>query len=506
MKHNFFFSPDPDDPGNSSSVSHLHEKDFLQCQFNGDATKYVANITHVNGSSFDCILLNSGDTYTFDAGSMKVTSQFGVIPMGSQLANYTLYTASDSPDFQTGGFVAVTFTDGTRHLAALTDVDASGSKSATLLDSDYKYVFDADNKVVSTDDITTHDVSAIDPYSAGSPVIVVSAGDSGTGGSLQSSASINSNKPRDSDTIVVNMQEFSSGVTNFNNWLTNSALHNTVAKPVRDAAAIKFIVLHETSGSDAGTGFDPPFTSHFVIAADEVRQFNDLSEEEWHATIFNEGAIGIEFKNPDWVRTKNTGQQYIDANWSGDYPSYTIPSTDKLENLVLLLQRLISKKDAGFPAIDPEWLQIVSYNDVSSIWEFKEGDIPSDDEKGKKKFFIYSCGIGYMTPTNFDISVTGILSHNSVSNLITVNSKTVIDEELHTDGSFQALYTWLRIMQSNSVNDAFNNAQSLVTNNVVTVNTIQKYEGYNNPNHSGYAPYSGLSARKVFLINIETML
>lgn len=270
--------------------------------------------------------------------------------------------------------------------------------------------------------------------------------------------------------------------------------------------------MHETSGSDAGTGFDPPFTSHFVVAANEVRQFNDLSEKEWHATIFNEAGVGIEFKNPDWVRSKDASQQYIDANWSGDYPSYTIPSTDKLENLVLLLQRLISKNEAGFPAIDPQWLQIVSYNEVSSVWTFKTADIPGDDKKDTKKFFIYSCAIGYMTPDNFDVTATGILSHNSVSSLITVpvaggGNQTVIDEDSHTDGSFQALYTWLRIMQSNDVDTAYTNAKDLVNNKVITVTTVQQYEGYNKPKGSStYVHYSNSAARKVFLLDIETML
>jgi hypothetical protein len=112
-----------------------------------------------------------------------------------------------------------------------------------------------------------------------------------------------------------------------------------------------------------------------------------------------------------------------------------------------------------------------------------------------------------MRPDNFDADVKGILSHNSVSNLITVNGKTVIDEDAHTDGSFQALYSWLRIMQSNEMNDAFSNTKSLLTNNMVKVATAQSYEGYNKPKGSSvYVLYSALSTRNVFLIDIETML
>lgn len=488
----------------------MQEKDFIECSFANDDKKYIGEITKVDANSFDCHFLNSGESYTFDSETMKVTSLGGTIPVGTQIADYTLFTTDATQNFQSGGYMVVTFSDGGRLLGQLTDIDGSGNKSVTFLDTGDKYVFGSDNTIISTDDTKQHgNVTAMESYSAGTPVIVVSGAEAGAGNALNTSANINRFVPHNTDTLLVNTQEFPSGITNFRNWSTNAVLHNTSAKTVRESTAVKFIVLHETSGGDGGSGFDPPFTSHFVVAADEVRQFNDLAEIEWHATIFNDAGIGIEFKNPDWVRQaeKNSTSEYIDANWSGDYPSYTVPSTDKLENLVLLLQRLISKNENGFPSIDPTWLQIVSYNDISNIWNFKDSDIPPDDKKGLKKFFIYSCGTDYMRPDNFGADVKGILSHNSVSNLITVNGKTVIDEDAHTDGSFQALYSWLRIMQSNEMNDAFSNAKNLVTNNVITVTTVQSYEGYNKPQGSpGYVPYSALSARKVFLIDIETML
>jgi hypothetical protein len=488
----------------------MQEKDFIDCSFANDTTHYVGEITHVDSNSFDCRFLNTGESYTFDSETMKVTNFGGTIPIGTQIANYTIFSADATQNFQSAGYVVVSFADGTRLLGQLTDVDASGNKYVTFLDSGYKYVFGSDNTIISTDDVKQlQSVTGIESYVAGTPVVVVSAADAGSGNALNTSANINRFVPRNSDTIIVNMQEFPSGIANFKNWSNNAALHNTNAKTVRESTAIKFIVLHETSGGDGGSGFDPPYTSHFVVASDEIRQFNDLCEIEWHATIFNDAGIGIEFKNPDWVAKseKTSTNEYIDANWSGDYPSYTVPSTDKLENLVLLLQRLISKNESGFPSIDPTWLQIVSYDDVSSLWNFKDSDIPADEKKGLKKFFIYSCGTDYMRPDNFDADLKGILSHNSVSNLITVNGKTVIDEDAHTDGSFQALYSWLRIMQSNEMNDALTNAKSLVTNNVVTVTTAQSYEGYNKPKGSAvYVPYSALSARNVFLIDIETML
>ncbi len=151
-------------------------------------------------------------------------------------------------------------------------------------------------------------------------------------------------------------------------------------------------------------------------------------------------------------------------------------------------------------------LQLVSYNDVSSIWDFESADTPADDKKDLKKFFLYSCGTGYMRPGTFGGSVTGILSHNSVSNVSSVGGKDVIDEDSHTDGSFQALYTWLRIMQSYDVNDAYTNARDLVTNHVVKATTVQEFEGYHHTKAGNFEPYSALARRHVFLIDIETML
>ncbi len=482
--------------------------DFLECSFSNDDVKYIGEITKSDTNSFDCVFLSSGDSYTFDADSMKITSLFGAIPAGTQLASYSVYTADATQSLQTGGFAAVTFADNSRKLGQVTDVDGSNNVSITFLDSGSKYVIGSDFAIISSDDVhQTAAVTGIEPYTQGTPVVVVTATDAGSGNALKTSAVINRFVPNNPDTILVNTQEFSSGINIFKNWKTNAALHNAVAKTVRESSAIQFIALHETSGGDGGSGFDPPFTSHFVIATDEIRQFNDLSEIEWHVGIFNDTAIGIEFKNPDWVRTKVAGSDYIDANWSGDYPSYTLPSTDKLENLILLLQRLFSKNEAGFPSIDPVWLQIVSYNDVSNIWDFKDTDIPSDDKKSLKKFFIFSSGIGYMKPDTFDASVKGIFSHNSVSNLATDSGKTFVDEDAHTDGSFQALYSWLRIMQSVEMNDAFSNAKDLVKNNMIKVTTSQQYEGYNKPNGSStFVLYSALSNRNVFLIDIEKML
>jgi hypothetical protein len=259
----------------------MQEKAFIECSFANDTAKYIGDITHVDTNTFDCRFLNSGELYTFDSETMKVTSLGGTIPIGTQMASYIIYTVDTSQNFQSGGYVVVTFEDGSRQLGQLTDVDASGNKSVAFLDSGSKYVFGSDNTIISTDDVKqVAAVTAIESYSAGAPVIVVPGADAGSGNALNTSANINRFIPQSSDTIVVNMQEFPSGITNFKNWSTNAALHNTNAKTVRKSSAIRFILLHETSGGDGGSGFDPPYTSHFVVATDEIRQFNDLCEIE----------------------------------------------------------------------------------------------------------------------------------------------------------------------------------------------------------------------------------
>ena len=416
-------------------------------------------------------------------------------------------TADDTAD--TSSTNDVTDTTDTRTTDTTTDTTDTGSidNNTSTTDTDDTTGTGGTDTTDTGNTTDNNDTTEADTGGADDADIVVSGADPKQGDAPLDAAHLNSYAPKAADTIIVNSQEFPAEITPFTNWKGNAALHNTAAKPGRSSSDIRFITLHETSGSATGTGFSPPFTAHFVVGGDEIRQFNDLSEKEWHVGIFNDGAVGIEFKNPDWVTTKAAGQDYIDAHWSGDYPFYTVPSSAALENLVLLVQRLVSRTDNNFPAIDPVWLQLVSYNDVSGVWTFADADIPADDKKSLKKFFVYSSGINYLTPATFPAPATGIFSHNSVSDLMTVSGKTVVDEDLHTDGSFQALYTWLRIMQSNDAATALQNAKDLVSKKPVTAHTIQAYEGYNKPKGTTtFVPYSGSSKRPVFLIDIETML
>lgn len=70
----------------------MQEKDFIECSFANDDKKYIGEITKVDANSFDCHFLNSGESYTFDSETMKVTSLGGTIPVGTQIADYTVFT------------------------------------------------------------------------------------------------------------------------------------------------------------------------------------------------------------------------------------------------------------------------------------------------------------------------------------------------------------------------------------------------------------------------------
>lgn len=100
------------------------------------------------------------------------------------------------------------------------------------------------------------------------------------------------------------------------------------------------------------------------------------------------------------------------------------------------------------PNIRDTWLQVVSYNDVKSYWTFKAANTPAAADQDKKQFFIFTTGFSYITFTNMQ-TTPGILSHNAV-----------YDD--HSDGSFLALYTWLRIEKGKDKNKAFDLCKSLM--------------------------------------------
>lgn len=84
-----------------------------------------------------------------------------------------------------------------------------------------------------------------------------------------------------------------------------------------------------------------------------------------------------------------------------------------------------------FFTIERKWLQLVSYDEVSGIWKFPEINIPVLSKQSEKNLFVFTTGWNYLEPANIK-GKSGIISHNAV-------------KANHTDGSFLALYTWLRL-------------------------------------------------------------
>jgi hypothetical protein len=171
-----------------------------------------------------------------------------------------------------------------------------------------------------------------------------------------------------------------------------------------------------------------------------------------------------------------------------------------------LVKRLVYQGETGFINVSADWLQWVSYDDVKDFWDFDESDIPATDEdKDSRNYFIFSNAIDFIVPDNF---TSGICSHNSVSSLIQVkaadgSSKTVLDEDAHTDGSFQALYTWLRIDRGLQPDDAYAKAKELLRNNMIKAVTKNAYEGYHwDKASNSRQPYSASQRRNIHLVNV----
>ncbi len=315
------------------------------------------------------------------------------------------------------------------------------------------------------------------------------------------------------DTIVINKMEFNTGISgfrNYKNWKTDSSvLHNMTPhrrKTYRQPLDIQFIVLHE-SGTYSGNAFNLPAntTSHMTVKADDtILQFNDLIETEFHTINMNDVAIGIEFVNRSWLshqtKRKSNGildlqlnyegitteanltqeqkTEYAESNghlwlfWGDGFNIYRVPpNLTQLEKLVDLVKWLlvdynnyvnkIASTGTGiydfFTSISNVWLQIVSFNEVSGIWTFKDSDIPSEVDKSKKMFFIFSTGYGLLDPAILKTNLaSGVLSHNACM-------------DNHTDGSFPTLYSWLRIQKLKTAQDAYEISKKLMKNNHIKV-------------------------------------
>jgi len=337
----------------------------------------------------------------------------------------------------------------------------------------------------------------------------------------QTASQVNQFDPADQTTLVFNTREFNSDLSSFKNykgWKTNSSvLHNRDLRTLRKPGDIKFLVLHESAGPDNGFGFRPPNTAHFsVLRNGDILQFNDMAQVQYHAFQFNNAGIGVEFVNQSWMVNKGipayevsmTAAQkstyaeskgYVWTFWGDGYNVYYLPDADQLEALNGLVKRLVRKLDPGFPSINNTWLQYVSYDDVKSVWEFADAaKIPASDAgKAVKRYFIFTNAYNYMDPSRFKDFESGIVSHSVINS---VKSNGFIDENAHPDGSFQALYCWLR--QRFEPAESFEKAKELMKNKMVVMRTKTNVKWYEKNKDTGVMEEKP-GKRKIYLLDLN---
>jgi hypothetical protein len=262
--------------------------------------------------------------------------------------------------------------------------------------------------------------------------------------------------PSASDTLVIARAEHGAPVSDLTNWADDTIFHEERRATIcRQEENINAVVLHETGG----WGFDDPssaprtwrngphishwthrsaIAAHFVVHSDgSIAQHYDVVQRLGHAGPRNEISVGIEFVNPvfGYVRQPNNhphespewkyrmrvvnyaGEDYRVARGGRHFDTvlwwgrgrqdedwrYVVPSVDALEALNDLLGRLMFHFD-----VPKDWLSLSHGEDdhLFLMWHWDDwyGDEGSDR--------------------------AGVYSHFNIGG--------------HTDGSFQALYTWLR--------------------------------------------------------------
>lgn len=469
----------------------MKEQDFLVCSFKGDETSYVAEITDVHNGSFDCRFVHSEKSYSFSSGNWVVEKSTGGFPPGTPLTKHQLFTPREG-EADLNNIVRVTFANGKAYLGVLFNKDPM--TVVFLHGVRPTYVFD--NNVVTLSGgaykvgETIKGITLFAPVDGVAGTVLPPQGSTtGTGGGPAGASIAEYDQLRD-DTLVSNAVEFPSNIAGFHNfkgWKASiSVPHNRRPKKVRALSDTIHLVLHETA-ADTGDGFDDSHdtTSHFSVLKDgRLLQFNDLAEKQYHVGVFNDTSVGIEFVNKGWIQGMPSKESGLNATQRQTYSEdkgylwafcglgqnvYRLPSIDQLEKLLELMNRFLDATDDGLPRFAGEWLQLVSYNDVKDVWDFV-GDSHVPAESAVKRFFIFSNADQYLTPSNM-AGRPGIFSHASISSI----TKDKPDNDAHSDGSFLALYSWLRIARRFKEEEAYSLARKLVKTHHFFARTKEKF-------------------------------
>jgi hypothetical protein len=235
--------------------------------------------------------------------------------------------------------------------------------------------------------------------------------------------------PTDVTKIVLNSMEYDAPgqISYFRNWGDALNVHHftdPVTATCQDPSTINLIVLHETARDQTDAAHPTYMTTtgssvHFIVSKQgSITQHNDIVERLHHAghkydLHYNDSSIGIEFANRAWVDDTwidpEDPNRTISLPWAVHGKRYALPSLDALESLVYLVQWLLEHSNL---AISAKWAQ--------------ETVIPDTSTPG----FLMSL-IGKKLPLAHRANLSGIVAHQMIAD--------------HGDGSFQALYTWLRL-------------------------------------------------------------
>lgn len=460
----------------------MKANDFFICTFQGDQTSYVAEIIGVHSGLIDCRFVHSEKQYRFSTSNWRVVQSNGGFKAGTPLTSHKIYSQREGP-VAPNNYVAVTFGNDKSYLGILKNTNPL--VVSFLHGSNATYTFDNNNVIIKSGGAypVGQTIKGITLYELASEAGIAAA---------PAGTNVSSYDPAREDTLVINTKEFPSdlpGFRNYKGWKQDTTIpHNRKQKQIRSLADIKHLVLHETA-SDTGDGFFDAndTTAHLsVLKNGTVLQFNDIVERQYHVGVFNNTAIGIEFVNSGWVQGMPSKEQSLNAQQRQKYGEdkgylwafcglgqniYKLPQADQLEKLVTLTSRFLNATEEGMPKIGQNWLQLVSYNDIKEVWRFaSSNDVPPEDEKDIKQFFIFSHGDLFMVPENFKNN-PGILSHASTSSVI--NGK--VDKDAHSDGSFLTLYTWLRIEKGLAEEAALEKAKKLIKEQQFFAKTIQTF-------------------------------
>lgn len=256
------------------------------------------------------------------------------------------------------------------------------------------------------------------------------------------------------------------------NWKQGNNVYHYTGSPtvpvLRPMGDIYQIVLHESAGTGIPIANDKHpdphqrASVHFSVNMDgTAHQNNDVREHMDHGEQFNPHSVGIEFANIVWSDTRTPGEpvclgldttthdpvrvrftndhnERIRADtWVGGHPCggvyYTLPVMSQLESLVILVEQLMIH--LNILKEDESWMQLIPH---------PRNQTP-DTGGPARTFFVMSSAPSLFART----TAPGLIAHRCFS-------------RSHGDGTFQALYTWLRLARRFDAPTAYATARMLV--------------------------------------------